>query len=79
MKFIAITLINKYIKLEFTPFDAIEIVKEKIYEKECSPSDQQNLSIVGKHLEDYKTLSDYRMTKVDDKKRNKLKGIFHHL
>jgi len=43
------------------PSSTIADVKNKMYEKEGMPTDQQRLFYAGKQLQDEKTLSDYNV------------------
>ena len=56
------TLTGKTITLEVEHTDSIEIVKEKIQEKEGIPPLLQRLIFVGRLLEDRRTLGDYKVS-----------------
>ena len=55
------TLTGKTISLEVNLSDNIELVKEKIYEKEGILPSQQHLYFAGKELEDNLSLSNYKI------------------
>src|SRR3954471_16035483 len=57
------TLTGKTIAVDVESTESVASVKDKIYQKEGIPADQQRIIYAGKQLEDEKTMSDYNITK----------------
>ena len=57
------TLTGRTMTVDMNSTDSVETLKNKIYEKEGIPVDQQRLIFGGKQLENERTLADYNVQK----------------
>ena len=63
MQFFVKTLTGKTMTVQMDSTETVESLKNKIYEKEGIPVDQQRLVFAGKQLENERSLADYNVQK----------------
>ena len=63
MQIFARTLTGKTTTLNVDPSDTVRSLKEKLFDKEGIPAQEQRLIFAGKNLEDERTISDYNIQK----------------
>lgn len=63
MQFFVKTLTGKTMTVEMEPSETILSLKQRVFEKEGIPADQQRLVFAGKQLDEERTLADYNIRK----------------
>ena len=56
------TLVGTTLKIKMKPSDAVEMLKEKIYQIDRMPARQQKLIFAGRELKNGTTLSEYSLS-----------------